>query len=300
MERVAVSSSDCSPPLLPDEISHQRGERLGHLIWKWHHRAFDIPQNAPRDRLSDAGRGRIGMRIEAWGQNKRRATHRANARFHHIAIDGPVAFGSQRPGAQGIDHETAQKRRIANGIERLAPTPQLGQMGAIGAYVDVVDDLSVAMLFTSRGIDERTGRKNQSAHTLRRGGGDLQCDRRTGVMADNSSFNNAKFIEQGERCARPILDGHLSRRQALRCTEARRVHRGDAKRSSQQRQNIAILVPRTRRLVQQQNRVTFSSTSNVKSSRLCCNEGGLRSRRIYLARHLLAFRAHCSCLAFLT
>ena len=137
----------------------------------------------------------MSVRIACRSNDQRGTLDASQTVLHSIAIHHPVAFRRHLAGPQGVNHEAPQQIGIISGIERLPARPELGEMGAVGACLDVIDHPHGVMFGPARRIDERTGREHQRADARRPRRGQFHRDRRTGVMADDGSARHFQRIE---------------------------------------------------------------------------------------------------------
>ena len=216
----------------------------------------------------------MNVRIASRSNDQRGAADLPQTVLHPIAIYHPVPFRRHLAGPQRVDHEALQQVDIIGGIERLPARPELGEMSAVGARLHIVDDARAVVLGPARRIDERTGREHQRADARRQPSRHFDRDRRTGVMADDRGARFFQRIEQRERALRPQFDRGVAGR-GIGIPEAERVHRDRAEIAAEQRQHVAVLVPRARRLMQQENRKAGSRHGDVDAAKTRRNEVAL-------------------------
>ncbi len=207
----------------------------------------------PCDGSSDLRSHRMNVRIARRSNDQRGTPDVPQTVLHPIAIHHPVPFRRHLAGAQRVDHEALQQVDIVGGVERLPARPQFGKMRAVGSCLYIVDDARAVVFGPAGRIDERTGREHQRADARRHRGRHFNRDRRTGVMADDRRARHFQRIEQRERALRPQFDRGVAGG-GIGIAETERVHRDGAEIAAEQRQHVAVFVPRARRLMQQENR----------------------------------------------
>ena len=105
----------------------------------------------------------MNVRIARRSNDQRGAADLPQTVLHPIAIHHPVAFRRHLAGPQRVDHEALQQIDIISGVERLPARPELGEMGAVGTRLYIVDDARAVVFGAAGRIDERTGREHQRA-----------------------------------------------------------------------------------------------------------------------------------------
>ena len=205
----------------------------------------------------------MNVRIARRSNDQRGTVDLPQTVLHPIAINHPVAFRRHLAGPQRVDHEALQQIDIIKRVERLPARPEFGKMQAVGARLDIVDDARALVLGAPRGIDERTGRQNQRADARRRRSGHFDRDHRTGMMADDRGARLFQRIKQRERALGPQFNRGIAGR-GIGIPEAERIHRDRAEIAAEQRQHIAVLVPRARRLMQQQDGKAVAADRDVQ------------------------------------
>ncbi len=255
------------------ELVDRSCEGVRHMVGKRHRTGFDLDQFAAGDGGSDAGRMRMGMRVGHRRDHQGRTAHPRQTRFHYIAADNTMAFGSARSGLQGIDNEAFQKIAAALWIERLPPSPKFLEVPAIDMLGDLVDYPSVGLLRPSRRIDVGAGRQNQRFDALGPRRRHLDRDRRSRVVTGDNDAVVAQRRHDLVRSRRPGFDGILAIRQGLRIAKSHGIHRDRPVASAQERQHIAELVPGARRLMQQQDGPSVTASRDMHQAGFDADEG---------------------------
>ena len=206
---------------------------------------------------------RVGMRVGHGCDHQCRAAHQRQARFHHVAADDAVAFGGARPRFQGIDDEAFEKIAAALRIEGLPPRPQFLKMPAVHMLGDVVDHAPAGLRRPARRIDVGARRQDQRLDSLGPRCRHLDGNDRPSVMARYNGAGMAERRQHVVRGLRPGLDGIGAGRQGLRIAEAHGIHGDGAMARAEQRQHLAVFVPGSRRLMQQQDRSSGAASRDM-------------------------------------
>ena len=164
-----------------------------------------------------------------------------------------MSFGSQRPRLQCVYNKPVEKIGIAGGVIGLTHPPEREQMAAVRSPRCLVDDRLACMARTSFGIDIGRRGKRDRCDPLRPRRRHLDRDGCSRMVANDSDLRQPQRVKQIEGAGGPSLDGIFLEGERVRVSEADGVHRNRAVVPTDPRQHVAILVPRTRRLVQQQD-----------------------------------------------
>ena len=206
-------------------------------------------RDVPRDRLGL--REREGVLRPAGDQG--RAADPTDLLLHPVAAARAVALDQLLPRPQRVGDEANQEVRSLLGIEALADLPELGDVGAVGLRLDVVDAVPArpAALAIGR-VDEGTRREDEPLDPLGVRRRQLHGDHRARVVPHHRGRAHPEAVEQRDRSARVVLDLRGARG-LVGLPVADRVHGDHATLAREQRDHVAILVPRARRLMQQQH-----------------------------------------------
>jgi hypothetical protein len=251
--------------LAREESEERLGEDFRHLIGKRHHAASNLDHGRAGDSAGHLARDRKGMRIGGGRQYLDGTLHKRQTCFHSISIDDAVALSSQWTGLQSVDHEAVKQIMVACGIIRPTHLPERKQMAPLRASRRFIDDQLAGMTRATFGIDiGRRGkryRRNPSGLSRRH----LDRDRRSGVMANDCHLRQLEGVKQVEGTGGPGFDRIFDEREPSRVPKANDVHRNGSIMLADQREHVALFVPRARRLMQEQDRPALAGGGDVDS-----------------------------------
>ena len=211
-------------------------------------------------------RRRMNVRILHRIDDQGGTLHRAEPILHPVVTDNMMACGGHRAGAQCVDDEALQEKRVAFRIERLTAGPEIDQMPSVRSRFDVVDTAFHMRSGAPFRVHHRAARQNQCANLPRRQGGDLDRDHRAGMMPGHHEVANAERIETGERRLRPHLDRRFVAIDRVGFPKTEGIDGDRPEVAAQQGDDIFEFPPGPWRLMQQQQRKPLPADRGMDSA----------------------------------
>ena len=209
---------------------------------------------APRDVPGDHLRLRRRERVLRPPRHERRAADQADLLLHPVPAAGAVPLPDLLARPERVGDEPRQEIRPLLRIEALPDLPELGQVGAVRLRLDVVDAVparAVAPVAIGR-VDVGARGEHEPLDAIRMGRRQLHRDHGARMVPDDGQRPDAETVEQRDGPASVVLDVAPPVR-LVRLAVADRVHGDHPPLPRQDGDDLAILVPRARRLVKEQD-----------------------------------------------
>ena len=121
-------------------------------------------------------------------------------------------------------------------------------------WLHLVDDRAAGVGGAVAGVDERRRGEHGRRDPLRDGRCELDREHGAGVVADDRGPLDPERVQEARRDLGPALDRVVPERRLRGVAEADRVHRDCAEALAEEREDVPVLVPGARRLVEEEHR----------------------------------------------
>ena len=172
--------------------------------------------------------------------------------LHPVSVDREVSLFDPSPKPDRVDHQAMPQIGLIRRVVRRPALPQGEEMTAIVRDRHAIDRLTDVHERTSGCVDVRHSGEHQTTGPAGLSGSYLHPDHPTGVVTHETGRDELQPVDQvlyavGEHLHRPLLLRHL------RGPETQRVGCDHAEAVREQWDDLAVLVPGARSLVQQQH-----------------------------------------------
>ena len=231
--------------------------RRAHSAGSWSGAGIMPPGSSTTCACGRCGSQLLGLgrreRILARRDDQRRRLDQRELLLHAVARDRQVPAAGAVAGLERIDDEAVEQVRVLR-VERGAHRPELDEVRPVEPVLDVVHRRLLAVELAMLVVHERRRREDQLVDAVGVGRGDLHRGDGSGVVARERRALDAERVEHADRRLGPQLDRVLRPAGLGGVAEPDRVDRDRVEPLAEDRHDVAELVPRARRLVEQDDR----------------------------------------------